>query len=86
MQLLDIGSAKNYDHNRRGISSYGDQHRNWHWSDNSGIIIIVTTMVIWRRPYNENEENNRSSTISTKPVKEDGMAYLKYLKAKSIAP
>ena len=23
MQLLDIGSAKNYDHNRRGISSYG---------------------------------------------------------------
>ena len=23
MQLLDIVSAKNYDHNRRGISSYG---------------------------------------------------------------
>ena len=50
------------------------------------IIIIVTTMVIWRRPYNGDEENNRSSTISTKPVKEDGMAYHKYLKAKSIAP
>ena len=50
------------------------------------IIIIVTTMVIWRRPYNGDEENNRSSTISTKPVKEDGMAYHKYLKAKSVAP
>ena len=50
------------------------------------IIIIVTTMAIWRRPHNEDEENNRSSTISTKPVKEDEMAYLKYLKANSVPP
>ena len=33
------------------------------------IIIVITVMVIWRRPHNEDEENNRSSTISTKPVK-----------------
>ena len=50
------------------------------------IIIIVTTMAIWRRPHNGDEENNRSSTISTKPVKEDEMAYLKYLKANSVPP
>ena len=43
-------------------------------------------MVIWRRPHNEDEENNRSSTISTKPVKEDEMTYLKFLKANSVPP
>ena len=36
---------------------------------NLSIIIIVTTMAIWRRPHNGDKENNRSSTISTKPVK-----------------
>ena len=50
------------------------------------IIIVVTTMVIWRKPQNGEDENNRTSTISTKPVKEDEMTYLKFLKANSVPP
>ena len=48
--------------------------------------LVITTMATQRRLHNEHEENNRSSTISTKPVKEDEMAYLKYLKANSVPP
>jgi len=51
------------------------------------IIIVVTTMVLWRKPHNEvDDESNRTSTISTKPVKEDEMTYFKYLKANSVPP
>lgn len=43
-------------------------------------------MFIWRKPHNEDDENIRTSTISTKPVKEDEMSYLKFLKANSVPP
>ena len=51
-----------------------------------GFIISSQQWSYRRRFYSANKENNRSSTISSKPVKEDGMTYLNYLKAKSIAP
>ena len=50
------------------------------------IIIVVTTTVIWRKPHNGDNEDNRTSIISTKPVKDEEMAYLKFLKANSVPP
>lgn len=50
------------------------------------IIIVVTTMIIWRKPHIKDDENIRTSTISTKPVKEDEMTYFKFLKANSVPP
>ena len=43
-------------------------------------------MVIWRKPHNGDDEDVKTSTISTKPVKEDEMTYLKFLKVSSVPP
>ena len=51
-----------------------------------GFIISSQQWSYGRRSYSANKENDRSSTISSKPVKEDGMTYLNYPKAKSVAP
>ena len=50
------------------------------------IIIVVTLIVVWRRSNNRSDKNVRTSTISTRPVKEDEMAYCNFLKASSLPP
>jgi len=50
------------------------------------IIIVVTLIIFGRRSHNGKNNNVRTSTISTRPVKEDEMAYCNFLKANSLPP